>query len=128
MAEIAEIWELVKEKVMFGLFACLILFAVILAGAAIWRLVVYYQTQSRVRSAKRIYNTIKLGETKERAVLLFRGYAGGKDQYLEEALLEGGRHEEVIFLLFNFGHGESGEIRLTYVADKLVRKQQSGIW
>ena len=64
----------------------------------------------------------------ESAVMLFRGYPGSKDQYLEEALLAGGKREEMLCLQFGFGRGEVGEIRLTYVDNRLVQKQQNGIW
>lgn len=124
----AEIWELVKEKVLHGLFVCVIVAVVILLGIAIWHLVVYYLTRNRIESAKQIYKAIKLDEPKESAIMLFRGYSGSKDQYMEEALLTNGKREEVLFLLFGFGRGETGEVRLTYVDDRLVQKQQNGIW
>ncbi len=124
----AEVWELIAEKVMHWLFVCVIVAAVILLGVAIWHLVVYHLTRSRVDSAKQIYNAIKLGESKEKAIMLFRSYTGVTDQYKEEALLTTGRHEETLCLLFAFGRGESGEIRLTYIDDVLVEKRQNGIW
>ena len=124
----AEIWEMIREKVMHTLFVCLIAAVIILVGVAVWHLVVYYLTRSRIDAAKQIYNAIKLGEPKDKALALFRGYSGSTDQYTEEALLPDGKREEVLCLLFGFGRGESGEVRLTYVDDRLVQKQQSGIW
>lgn len=124
----AELWELVSGKILHGLFVCLIFAVIILLVSAIWYMAVYYTTQARVKAVKRIYNTIKLNEPKEGAVMRFRDYSGSKDQYMEEALLPNGKHEELICLLFSFGRGETGEIRLTYVDNRLVRKQQSGIW
>ncbi len=124
----AEIWEMVSEKVMHGLYVCLIAAAVILLGVAIWHLVVYYLTRNRIESAKQIYNAIKLDEPKEKAIQLFRGYIGSQDQYMEEALLTSGKREVVLCLLLGFGRGETGEIRLTYIDDRLVQKQQNGIW
>ncbi len=123
-----EIWELIKEKVMHGLYVCLIIAAVILLVSVIWRLLLYFLTRERVESAKQIYNAIQLGEPKENAIMLFRGYTGNKDQYTEEALLASGKREVALCLLFAFGRGETGEIRLTYVDDRLVQKQQNGIW
>ena len=76
----------------------------------------------------RVRIAIRRGEPKEDALSLFRGYTGGKDQYSEEALLTNGKREEMICLLLLFGRGELGEIRLTYVDDRLVQKQQNGIW
>ncbi len=123
-----EIWELIREKVMHGLFVGLIIAAIVLLFVAVWNLVVYYLTRNRIDTAKQIYNAIKLDEPKESAVMLFRGYPGSKDQYLEEALLAGGKREEMLCLQFGFGRGEVGEIRLTYVDNRLVQKQQNGIW
>ena len=123
-----EILELVKQKVMHGLHICLVIAAVILLGIAIWRVVMYFLTRSRVESAKQIYSDIRLGEPKEKAVMLFREYLGSSDHYTEEALLPSGKRELVLCLLFAFGRGETGEIRLTYVDDVLVQKQQNGIW
>lgn len=123
-----EILELVKEKILHGLVVCLVIAAVILLGIAIWHLIVYYMTRNRIESAKHIYNAIKLDEPKDNAIMLFRGYTGNKDQYTEEALLTNGKREVVLCLLFGFGRGETGEIRLTYVDDRLVQKQQNGIW
>ncbi len=123
-----EIWEMIREKVMHGLYACLIVAAVILLGTAVWRLAVHYWTQGRIASAKKIYNAIKLGEPPDSAFALFRGYSGSTDQYTEETLLPDGRREEVLCLLFGFGRGEMGEIRLTYVDRRLVQKHQNGIW
>lgn len=124
----AEIWELVKLKVMYGLYVCLIAVVVVLLVAAVWHMAVYYLTRSRIESAKQIYQAIRLGEPMEKAVMLFRSYRGGKDQYAEEALLTNGMHEITLCLQFGFFRGESGEIRLTYVDDRLVQKQQNGIW
>lgn len=124
----AEIMELAKDTVMYILYSCLIVFAVILAGVAIWYLANYFLTQNRISSAKRLYNGIKLNEPKDDAILRFRDFQGSKDQYMEEALLENGKHEEMICLQLGLGRGEIGEIRLTYVDDCLVRKQQYGIW
>lgn len=123
-----ELWEMIKDKVMYGLLICLGVVAVILLIIVVRRLIIYYTTRNRVDSAKRIYNAIRLGEPKEDALSLFRGYTGGKDQYSEEALLTNGKREEMICLLLLFGRGELGEIRLTYVDDRLVQKQQNGIW
>lgn len=128
MPLMAEVWALVKEQIMHGLFVCLIIAAVILLGVAIWHLIIYYLRQNRIESAKQIYNAIRLDESKEKAIMLFRGYIGSTDQYMEEALLPDGKHEIVLCLLFGFGHGEMGEVRLTYIDDHLVQKQQSGIW
>ncbi len=124
----AEIWELIEEKILHGLFACLIAVAVVLFVIAVWHLIVYYVTRNRIESAKSIYNAIRLDEPKDKAISLFRSYSGSTDRYLEESLLTNGKHEEVLCLLFGFGRGEAGEIRLTYVDDRLVQKQQSGIW
>lgn len=124
----AEIWEMAVGKVIHGLIVLAIALAVILLIDVIWRLSVHFVMQSRIESAKRIYNAIKLEEPRENAVALFRGYKGGKDHYTEEALLTNGKREVVLCLLFGFGRGERGEIRLTYVDDLLVQKQQNGIW
>lgn len=124
----SEIWELIKEKIIHGLVVCLIIAAVILIAVGIWRLVIYYLMRNRIESAKQIYNAIKLDEPKEQALSLFRGYIGNRDQYTEETLLTNGKREIVLCLLFSFGRGETGEIRLTYVDDRLVQKQQNGIW
>lgn len=123
-----EIWELIEEKVMHGLLICTIIAVVVLLGVAVWHLVIYNLTRSRIESAKQIYNAIRLDEPKENAIMLYRGYSGSKDQYTEETLLAGGKREIVLCLLLGFGRGETGEIRLTYVDDRLVQKQQNGIW
>ena len=123
-----EMLLLAKDKVMYVLYACLIAFAVIVAAIAIWNLMIYFITQNRISSAKRLYNAIPLGEPKDDAILRFRDFTGSKDQYMEEALLEDGKREEMICLQLGLGRGELGEIRLTYVDDRLVRKQQYGIW
>ncbi len=123
-----EIWEMVREKIMQGLYVCLIAAAVILLGVAVWHMIVYYITRSRIDSAKKIYNAIKLGEPSDSAIALFRGYSAGTDQYLEETMLPDGGREVVLCLLFIFGRGEMGEIRLTYINDRLVQKRQNGIW
>lgn len=124
----AEIWEQAVGKVIHGLLIFLIVVVVIILVDAIWRLIVHYVTRDRIESAKRIYNAIKLDEPRDSAISLFRGYKGGTDQYTEEALLTNGEREEVLCLLFGFGRGEFGEVRLTYINDRLVRKQQNGIW
>ena len=124
----AEVLEMFKEKAIHVLTVCLIAAAVILLIAGIWRLIVYYVRRNRIESAKQIYNAVKLNEPKEEAIMLFRGYRGSRDQYTEEALLTNGKHEVVLYLLFDFGRGETGEIRLTYVDGILVQKQQNGIW
>lgn len=124
----AEIWELAVGKLLHGLLVFVIVVAVILLIDAIWRLIAHSVRRSRIESAKRIYNAIKLEEPKETAISLFRGYKGGKDQYTEEAVLTNGKRELVLCLLFWFGRGETGEVRLTYVDDQLVQKQQNGIW
>lgn len=123
-----EILEAVKKEVLHGLLISLLICSVILIFIGIWRLIIRSLTRNRIESAKQIYNSIRLGESRERAAALFRGYDGGGEQYTEEALLANGRHEVVLCLLFWFGRGEMGEIRLTYMDDRLVRKQQSGIW
>lgn len=124
----SEILEAVKKEVMHGFLVCMLLCAVVLLIIGIWRLIVHSLTRNRIESAKQIYNSIKLNESRERAAALFRSYDGGKEQYTEEAVLANGRHEEVLCLLFWFGSGETGEIRLTYIDDRLVRKQQNGLW
>ncbi len=124
----SEILELIGEKVMHGLFVCLIAAAVVLLGIAVWNLVIYYLTRSRVTLAKQIYHTIQLGEPSEKALAMFRDYGGNKDRYTEETLLTNGEREIVLCLQFWFGRGEMGEIRLTYVGDRLVQKKQNGIW
>lgn len=123
-----EIIELAKGAAMYILYSLLIVVAIVLAGVAIWYLAIYFLTQNRISSAKRLYNAIKLNEPKDDAILRFRDFRGSKDQYMEEALLEDGRREEMICLQLGLGRGDVGEIRLTYVDDCLVRKQQYGIW
>ena len=113
---------------MHGLYVCLIVFAGILLTMAIWHLIIYFLTRNRIEYVKRIYNAIKLDEPMDTALSLFRGYSGSKDKYTEEALLTNGKHEVVLCLLFGFSRGEMGEIRLTYIDDRLVQKQQNGIW
>ncbi len=123
-----EIWEAIKEGVMHALSVCLTIVAVILLCVAAWHLIIYYLTKNRVESAKQVYSAIRLGEPKERALALFRNYTGNRDQYVEEAQREDGKHEEVLCLQFGFGRSGTGEIRLTYVDNKLIQKQQNGIW
>ncbi|MBE7004759.1 MAG: hypothetical protein E7425_10875 [Ruminococcaceae bacterium] len=123
-----EILDLIKEKILHGLFVCLIIAAVTLLVIAIWNQVIYYLKRNKIESAKQIYNAIKLDEPKDKALALFRDYAGNKDQYMEEALLSSGKREVVLCLLFGFSRNETGEVRLTYVDDRLVQKQQNGIW
>ncbi len=124
----SEIWELIEEKLMYGLYVCLTVIAVILLCSAVVHLVIYYLTQRRISAAKQIYNSIRLNEPAESAMALFRGYNGSKDQYIEETLLPSGKKEQVLCLLIGIGRGEMGEIRLTYVENRLVQKQQNGIW
>ncbi len=62
-----EIWELIEEKVMHGLLICTIIAVVVLLGVAVWHLVIYNLTRSRIESAKQIYNAIRLDEPKENA-------------------------------------------------------------
>lgn len=123
-----EIWELVKEKLVQGAYVCLTIVAALLIAVAVWRLFIYLLSRSRIESAKEIYKGVGLGDPLELAARLFSGYSGSKDQYVEEALLDDGRQEIVLYLIFNFENGRTGEIRLTYVEGKLVRKQQNGIW
>ncbi|MBE6909749.1 MAG: hypothetical protein E7474_09310 [Ruminococcaceae bacterium] len=124
----AELWEMIVDKVMHGLFVCLITAAVVLLGIAVWHYILYYMARNRIDSAKQIYNAVKLGETKERALVLAREYIGTRDQYIEEAILPDGKREIMLCVQFAFGRGEMGEMRLTYIDDKLVQKQQNGIW
>lgn len=125
---ISEYLELIGDKVMHWAMIALEAAAVVIALAVIWKIAVYFITQNRVELVKGIYNSIQLGETPEKAVNLFRHYKGGKDQYAEEAILTNGKREVALCLLFSLGRGEMGEIRLTYVDNMLVQKQQNGIW
>lgn len=124
----SEILDLISEKLMHGIFVCLMVVAAALAVTAIWRLTLYFLTQNRVAAAKQIYNAIQLGEPAEKAAALFRDYRGDKDQYAEEALFADGKREVMLCLQFGFGNGEMGEMRLTYIDGLLVQKQQNGIW
>ncbi|MBQ9458747.1 MAG: hypothetical protein IJU66_02325 [Oscillospiraceae bacterium] len=128
MSEITEMLDVLKEKIMHGLSVCLIIAVVILLAVAVWNMIVYYLTNSRIDSAKQIYNAIRLNEPRDKALSLLRGYNGGTEQYIEEAILPDGKHEVALCLLFGFGRGRAGEIRLTYIDDRLIEKRQNGIW
>ena len=123
-----EIWEMVKEKLVQGAYTCLMIVAALLIVVALWRLFIYLLSRSRIESAKEVYKGVGLGDPLELALRLFQSHSGSKDQYIEEALLDDGRHEIVLYLIFNFENGRTGEIRLTFVEGQLVRKQQNGIW
>lgn len=124
----AEIMEIIGEKVMHAFYVCLIIAAVILLADVAWRLTAYLLKRNRIEAAKQIYNAIRLDEPKEKALQLFYSYAGSAEQYTEETMLTNGKREIVLCLLFIFGGGEAGEIRLTYIDDRLVQKRQNGIW
>ena len=123
-----EIWELVKGKLVQGAYTCLMIVAVLLVAVAIWKLFIHLLSRNRIESAKDVYKGVGLGDPTELAMRLYSGHSGSKDFYVEEALREDGQHEIVLYLLFNFENGRTGEIRLTFVEGQLVRKQQNGIW